>query len=225
MRVPALALPLLAACSEVPPLCITDAFEAGAVDARRWKLGAPAQVATQDGRLELALPVATPINVFVSSFLAIDLSGRAAEVDVARYLRASDPTQSLLAVLVDNDNVLLIKASAGALYFQLRMGGVDEPASPSIAADPAIDGWRIAHDASTEQVRFETRRAGAWTTQRALAKPFSLLAVKVQLEADALAPGASAPDVAAFSDLRVTGEPACTSGAEYDEHRGPYGPP
>lgn len=225
MRAPAVALLSLAACGDVPPLCITDAFEAGAVDARRWKLGAPAQIAERDGRLELALPAATPINVFASSFAAIDLGGRAAEVDVARYLRATDPTQSELAVLVDNDNELLIKASAGALYFQVRMGGVDEAASPSIAADPAIDGWRIAHDAGTDEVRFETRSAGAWTTRRAIAKPFSLLAVKVQLEADALGAGASAPDVAAFAELRVAGEPACSDGHEYDDHGGPYGPP
>jgi hypothetical protein len=225
MRAPAVALLVLAACGDVPPLCITDAFDAGAVDARRWKLGAPAQVAERGGQLELALPAATPINVFASSFAAIDLDGRAAEIDVARYLRATDPTQSELAVLVDNDNELLIKASAGTLYFQLRMNGVDEAASPSIPADPAIDGWRIAHDASTEEVRFETRSAGAWTARRTIAKPFSLLAIKVQLEADALGAGASAPDVAAFAGLRVVDEPACSDGSEYDEHRGPYGPP
>jgi len=229
MRAPALALLVLGACGDVPPLCITDPFEAAAVDARRWKLGAPAQIAQRDGQLELALPAATPINVFASSFAAVDLTGRAAEVDVARYLRATDPTQSLLAVLLDNDNELLIKASAGQLYFQIRMGGVDEAAPPSIAADPAIDGWRIAHDAGAgagaEQVRFEIRRAGAWTAQRTVARPFSLLAVKVQLEADALGAGAGAPDVAAFAGLRIAGEPACSDGAEYDEHHGPYGPP
>ena len=225
MRAPAVALLVLGACGDVPPLCITDPFEAAAVDARRWKLGAPEQVAQRDGRLELALPAATPINVFASSFATVDLDGRAAQVDVARYLRATDPTQSELAVLIDNDNELLIKASAGRLFFQLRAGGADEPAPPSIPADPAIDGWRIAHDARTEEVRFETRRAGVWAAQRTLARPFSLAAVKIQLEADALGAGADAPDAAAFADLRILDEPTCSDGGEYDEHRGPYGPP
>jgi hypothetical protein len=225
MRAPAVALLVLGACADVPPLCITDPFEAAAVDARRWKLGAPAQIAQRGGRLELALPAAMPVNVFASSFAAVDLTGRATEVDVARYLRATDPTQSELVVLIDNDNELLIKASAGQLYFQLRLGGADEAAAPSVPADPAIDGWRIAHDAGADQVRFEIRRAGAWTAQRTLARPFSLTAVKVQLEADALGAGAGAPDVAAFAGLRVLDEPACSDGSEYDEHHGPYGPP
>jgi hypothetical protein len=225
MRAPALTLLVLGGCGGVPPLCLTDPFEAAAVDARRWKLGSPAQVAQRDGRLELALREATPLNVFVSSFATVDLNGRAAEVDVARYLRATDPTQSELVVLVDNDNELLIKATAGQLYFQLRVGGADEAASPSVPADPAIDGWRIAHDASTEEVRFELRRDGAWTARRTIARPFSLLAVKVQLEADALGAGTGAPDVAAFDGLRILDEPTCSDGSEYDEHRGPYGPP
>src|SRR6185436_1607502 len=158
----ALALLSLAACGDVPPLCIADSFDADAVDARRWKLGAPAQLATRGGRLELALPAGMPLNVFVSSLQAIDLDGRAAEVDVARYLRAEAATQSEMAVLIDNDNELLVKASAGTLYFQIRVGGVDEAAPMTVAADGAIDGWRIAHDAGADVVRFETRRAGAW---------------------------------------------------------------
>jgi hypothetical protein len=230
MRGPAIAMVLLAACADVPPLCLTDGFDQGAIDARRWKVTAVSGAAAgeRDGRLELSVAAAVDNHVKVESYRTFAFDGRAVEVDVARYVRSADTSQVLLAVESDDLNQFLVKATHGQLYFQITVNGAlvtGATALTTVGAIEAIDGWRIAHDAAGNTVRLDTRAAGVWTSQPPVTRPPELVQpMKIQLEADAAAGAASAPDVAAFANLRVV-EPACTQGAEYDEHLGPYGPP
>jgi hypothetical protein len=227
MRRPAIAMVLLSACADVPPLCLSDGFDRGAIDARRWKVTAAsgATAGERDGRLELSVVAAVDNRVKVESYRTFALDGRTVEVDVARYVRSEDASQVLLAVESDDLNQFLVKATHGQLYFQITANGTLVAGAAPVANVGAIDGWRIAHDVAGDTVRLETREAGVWTAQPPVMRPPALVQpMKIQLEADAAAGAASAPDVAAFANLRVV-EPACTQGAEYDEHLGPYGPP
>lgn len=227
MRGPAIAMVLLSACADVPPLCLSDGFDQGTIDARRWRVTAVsgATAGARDGRLELSLAAAVDNHVKLESYRTFALDGAAVEVDVARYVRAQDTSQVVLAVETDDLNQLLVKATGGQLYFQVTANGTLVAGAAAVTSVGAIDGWRIAHDVASNTVRFETRDAGVWTSQPPVMRPPALAQpMKIQLEVDAAAGAASAPDVAAFAGLRVV-EPACTQGAEYDEHLGPYGPP
>lgn len=224
MRARAMALLLLAGC-DGGPLCLTDTFDRDGVDTARWSVNLPAQVTASSGRLELALPAGVDSHPKVTTYRAIDFTGRSATVDVARYLRAGDTTQSVLAVQVDDANELLIVASAGALSYQVKSPG-GSSMGPTRDPGGAVDGWRIAHDVASDMIRFETRTAGAWQIRYELKTPagLGLGAMRILLGADSGPTGASSPDVAAFGNLHVS-EAACTSGAGDDEHLGPYGPP
>lgn len=227
MRGPAIAMVLLSACADVPPLCLTDGFDQGTIDARRWRVTAVsgATARERDGQLELSVVAAVDNRVKVESYRTFAFDGRAVEVDVARYVRSEDTSQVLLAVESDDLNQFLVKATRGQLYFQITANGTLVTGATALTNVGAIDGWRIAHDIASNTVRLETREAGVWTSQPPVMRPPALVQpMKIQLEVDASAGAASAPDVAAFASLRVV-EPACTQGTEYDEHLGPYGPP
>lgn len=211
MRAPLIAI-ALAGCSGPPPLCLSDDFASGSLDARRWRTVDPAHVAVHDGRLELALPAAPQASVLAVTYGTVDLTGRAVSVDAARYLAANPNTQSQLVVLAGGSQGLAIVANNGNLVFQ--------PDATTVANDPPGRTWTIRHDAATNSISYETDGV----VRHTLALPFPIQAMNVQLEADAFNTGTATPDVAAFANLRV-GEPACTQGAEYDEHLGPYAPP
>ena len=211
MRAPLIAI-ALAGCGGPPPLCLSDSFDRGGLDARRWRTVEPANVTAHDGRLELALPAQTTTNVLAVTWGTFDLTGRAVSVDAAKYLAPSAYTQSQLALVSGGSQNIAIIAINTVFVFH--------PDGATAPNDPPARTWTIRHDESTNSISYETDGV----VRHTVALPFPIQALSVQLEADAFSTGAAAPDVAAFANLRV-GEAACTQGGEYDEHLGPYAPP
>jgi len=211
MRAPLIAI-ALAGCAGPPPLCLSDRFDTGSLDARRWRTVDPANVAAHDGKLELALPAQTAANVLAVTWGTFDLTGRAVSVDVAKYLAPSANTQSQLALVSGGSQNLAIIAINTILVFQ--------PDAATAPNDPPARTWTVRHDVATNSISYETDGV----VRHTLALPFPVQAMSVQLEADAFNTGAAAPDLAAFANLRVE-EHGCTQGGEYDEHLGPYAPP
>jgi hypothetical protein len=176
-------------------------------------------VTQQGGHLTLALPPNANANLGIATNGVFDLNGRSVQVDVPRYPSAPN-TQSLLAVLLDQNNTVSIIATPTDLTFASQVAGT--PDNMQVALDPAIRTWRIRHDAAANAIVYETND-GAWKVQRTIGLPFQIHAVRIQLEADAFNGGAAAPGAAEFDNL-VVDQGTCSNADEYDAHEGPLLP-
>jgi hypothetical protein len=201
--------------SPEPASSFADDFDNGARDA--WwtpgTLSTPASVfdanvavAEQGGRLKIT-PLANAggqhYNGYVSSS-GWNLTDAAASVEVVQA--ADGAARTIFTLAADANNRFRFLASAGRLAFQTQAGGVET--SPDIAHDAAGQRfWRLRHERRSDQVFFETSGDGAaWVTRRALARPFALTSLLVELNAGT-ASSVAAPGAALFDNFRMESNP------------------
>ena len=195
-------------------LCLHDGFDS--IDASRWTLMNPAHTdVTADGQLVIAPPAASNTNDGLRGTATYDLTGGFVEVQIAGYLTPSVNSQAELIAEIDDANHFYIGASYQSLVLRLTAAGTDSP-DPVVALDPAVRYWRIAHDAATDTIEYQTSVDHVtWTTERAVSPPpFPITALRVHLEADSYNGGVAVPGAAAFDNLTFAA-PACEA-ADHD---------
>jgi hypothetical protein len=211
--------PLAEAVSRQPPepaASLVDDFDDNARGAH-WKLGTlntPASVfdqsvtvVEQGGRLEI-MPLADADGSHYNGYVSVsgwNLTDARATVEVAQT--AVGVAQTLFTLAADANNWFRFLVEAGRLNFQTRTGGA--LISPGVTHDPAEQRfWRLRHDARGDRVVFETSGDGAsWVERRALARPFAVTSLLVELDAGTAAK-VPAPGKAVFDNFRMEANPA-----------------
>lgn len=199
-----------------PPVSLRDEFDDGAPDATRWRLGTlktpqtvwdkQVTVLEREGRLEVT-PLAQKETSHYNGYLsaaAWGAHGARASVEVAQATKGA--AETIFTLALDAGNWFRFVAQSGRLYFQFRVGGAES--SSDIAYDPAQHRWwSIRHDATGDEVTFETSADGlVWTRRRVVPRQFPLNALTVELGAGSSA-SVDDPGVAVFDNFVLESNP------------------
>ncbi len=215
---PAISRGLLSLASPVSPAAslfddgvstLFDDFNDNALDSSKWVV-APANgvsVLEQNRRLEITPPAsATGYNGYYSA-PTVNLTNGRASVEV---VQSTAPVYGIETYFLLSDsatgNYLLFATGGGNFLFQDMTNGAMSRAVIPYSASYRF--WRFRHDATADQIVWETSADGIiWVAQRRAARGFSITALQVELIAGKYT--ASTPASAAvFDNLRVDPNPA-----------------
>ncbi|HET7461177.1 MAG TPA: vanadium-dependent haloperoxidase [Longimicrobium sp.] len=179
---------------------LTDDFRDGVADAVKWWVDAPALTSEQSGTLQIRPKVANDYGGY-SSNAAYDLTSSEYKVRLVRPLRTTAAAEAYLAAGKDTSNTVVLGVEGGELYCSRKVAGtVTEPARIPYDADAHL--WlRLRERGGT--LYYETSADGeAWTVQAAIANPFALTAVTVEISAG-IWQNVPSPGVAIFDCLNL----------------------
>jgi len=147
----------------------------------------PASVATYNG---------------IASTATYDMRGATAQVEVAQAVSQAGWVENFLKIETDAQNYFLIDTGAGNTLFRSMVNGVND--QTIIPFDPVAHRfWRVRHNASLNQVSFETSPdAVTWTTRKTATAGFSLTGMRFSLFAGAWGPNNAAPGTAIYNDFQ-----------------------
>lgn len=202
--------------SPEPAASFTDDFDDNARGAR-WKLGTlntPASVfdtnvtvAEQGGRLEVT-PLVDADGSHFNGYVSVsgwNLTDAHASVEVAQSTGGA--AQTFFTLAADANNWFRFLVEAGRLNFQTRVGGA--LISPGVTHDPTGHRfWRLRHDTRDDRIVFETSGDGStWVERRAVARPFAVTSLTIELGAGTSA-SVSSPGAAVFDNFRMEANPS-----------------
>jgi hypothetical protein len=189
----------------------SDYFSDEAVSRERWKLGsltagAPftdegVEVSEADGTLQIKPRsgfAGRSYNGYVSAS-ARDMTAAHARVEVLQTTVGTANT--IFAVGIDSDNWYGFVVESGKLYMQSKISGRKN--STNIPYSPSQHRfWRLRHEATDNQILWETSPDGQkWTERRRLAPQISLTEVFVYLGAGTYL-SESNPGTAVFDNFK-----------------------
>jgi subtilisin family serine protease len=161
-----------------------DDFNDNSVNTIKWGVsaGAGVTVVEQNRRLEITPPASTTGYGSLYADSLWDMTGGRATVEVVQSTPIAYGIETYLS-LADNatGNYLLFATGGAGLVLQERTNGA--VTRTIITYDPVQQRfWRLRHDREYDTVNWETSPDGvSWTTQRTLARPFSLTGMQAQL--------------------------------------------
>lgn len=216
-RVPTPAPPLRSPSIREEPsvpssVVLSDYFNEGIRATSKWRLGsltagaafADSQitVSQQNGRLEITPRSGISIrayNGYVTS-RTWDLNRAWARVDVLQITEGTADT--IFAVGTDSNNWYGFVVENGKLYMQSKINGRKN--SQTITYDATEHrSLRLRHEASANQILWETSQDGqTWTSQRSASPEISLAAVYVTLSAGTYMPETE-PGLAVFDNFQL----------------------
>ena len=191
---------------------LSDYFNDQVRAALKWKLGAltagsaftdpQVTVVERNARLEIAPrsnASARSYNGYVSAS-SWNFTGAHARVDV--FQTCEGTANTIFAVGTDSNNWYGFVVESGKLYLQSKIDGRKN--SQSITYDATEhQSWRIRHEASENQILWETSPDGTtWTIQRQIAPQIPLTALYVTLSAGTYMTEAE-PGLAVFDNFKL----------------------
>ena len=197
---------------------LDDNFDGASLDPSKWTISVftggddPTIPVTQtNGQLRIG-PLKQ--NTAGSHYNAVTSTGGYAFTGAYAYAQAvtlpaaNTVSYSMLSVALDNQNHYRIFASQGQVFFEKKIANVKSQPGAAIAADASTAFWRIRHDATTDQIVFETAPSaggvpGAWTVRATTPREFVLTSVRFELKAGTSDAQTNAPGTVAFDNFRA----------------------
>src|SRR2546423_3255431 len=191
-------------------IIFSDDFNDNVQDTARWNLGVLSQpssafdskvvVKEQNQELEIT-PRAGASGQHYNGYVSVqtyNLTGRRATVEARQVPNGAALAD--LAVGIDGNNWYRIATQSGQIFFQDTVGGAKHSTGITYNATQH-HYWRIRHNGATDQILFETSSDNVnWTTQRAVARQFSISALRVELDAGTSG-AVNAPGTAKFDNF------------------------
>jgi len=190
----------------------TDGFASTSMDATKWRAGTistgaqtySASVARSQASSQLTItPLANTSGQKYAGYVSAqvwDLTGCAACVQVVQPTSTTSSANTIFALSIDSANWYRVIQEGASVYFQKNVNGTKT--SVSVAWSTQTAWWRIRHDASNDNIVWETSADGLnWTARRSELRELDVMGLNAELVAGTYG-AVAAPGAAIFANFQ-----------------------
>lgn len=171
----------LRAKSETVFFALSDSFNDGQIDERRWNVSNPEglEVGETSQGLRIVPLQGAPGDAFAEIALQGDfktnLTNQSAAIRVVSPGESNVGIQAYFALSIDSSNRIRFVKEDMQLRFQVIQSGVITSSTTLAYVPGQHRWWRLRHDSGTGLIHWETSGNGSvWTVRRTLLAPFDL---------------------------------------------------